>query len=228
MPVFHPIITDIMRFYLFTTLLFAASLITEAQGVRFSVFADPQIAWLSPETRNADFAGVRGGIDAGFEMDNFFSSNYAFSTGLSINTTGGKLKFNEPVPFRFKGSTDTIAPGQVVTYRLQYANLPIGLKFTTREIGYTTVFAKIGMGGHFRLRSRADIYARGIEKESITDEIELFNFSYHFGAGIHYSLGGQTAVMAGFEYRHRFIDIASGSEYKALLNTISMKLGLLF
>ncbi len=224
----YPIINYVMRYVLLIQLIFIVSSVAQAQGVRFTVIADPQIAWFRPETRNAESAGVRGGIDIGFEMDNFFSSNYAFSTGLSLNTTGGKLRFSEPVPIRFSEFTDTIAPGNVVTYRLQYVNMPIGLKFITREIGYTTIFARIGMGGHFLLRSRADVPSRGIEKENIPDETDIFNFSYHFGAGIHYSLGGQTAIVAGLEYRHRFIDIASGPEYKALLNTFSLRTGLLF
>ncbi len=217
-----------MRVLIITFILLCMAFTSTAQGVRFTIFADPQIAWLAPETRNAEFAGIRGGLDTGFEMDNFFSSNYAFSTGLSINSTGGKLKFDEALTFRFEGSTDTIPPGSEVIYKLQYINLPLGLKFTTREIGYTTIFARIGMGGHFNVRSRADIAASGINNESFADEINMFNFSYHFAAGIHYSLGGESAVVAGFEYRHRFIDIASGDQYKALLNSVSLRIGLLF
>lgn len=199
-----------------------------SQGLRFTVFADPQIAWLKPEVRNIESAGVRGGFNAGFEMDNFFSSNYAITTGVSINSIGGKLKFNDPSEVRFEDFSELIAPGNIMIYKLQYIDVPLGLKFITREIGYTTIYAKLGMGGHINIRSRADINALGIEGASLKDEIQLFNFSYHFGAGIHYSLGGQTAVVLGLEYRHRFVDIATNKQYKALLNSISLRAGILF
>lgn len=206
--------------------VFSSSLFS--QGVRFTVFADPQIAWLKPEVRLIESAGVRVGFNTGFEMDYFFSDNYAFSTGLSLNRLGGKLKFKDSVVIQFHDSAESIGPEDIVTYKLQYLNLPLGLKFTTREIGYSTFYAKMGMGGHFNIKSNADIGSLGIEGDGLKDEIEFFNLSYHFGAGIQYSLGGQTAVTAGFEYIHRFIDIASNQNYKAILNSVSLRLGLVF
>ena len=216
-----------------TKLLLSLILLTfyyfsSAQGIRFIVFADPQISWLKPEVRQVENAGIRGSINAGFEMDNFFSSNYAFSTGLSLSTIGGKLKFNEPLTVRFEDSDEVLDPGNIVIYKLQYLNLPIGLKFTTREIGYTTIFAKLGAGGHLNIKSNAAISALGIHDESLLDEIHIFNMSYHFGLGIQYSLGGQTAIVSGIEYRHRFLDIASNNQYKALLNSVSLRIGILF
>jgi opacity protein-like surface antigen len=208
-------------------ILFLLPLLATAQ-LRFSVFADPQISWLRPETRLAESAGVRAGIDVGLEMDNYFSDNYAFSTGLSLNSLGGRLKFNEEIDIQFNGSTRTIDPGDVVVYKLQYLNVPVGMKFTTREIGYTTIFVKLGLGGHFNIKSYADIAAQDISGESLSDEIELFNLSYHFGAGIQYSFGGQSALVCGFEYRHRFMDVASNQAFIALLNTFALKIGLLF
>jgi hypothetical protein len=208
--------------------LFHLPVLAFSQGLRFIVFADPQITWLTPEVRSIEGAGVRGGLNAGFEMDNFFSDNYAISTGISINSNGGKLRFNEPFRVKFENFSDSLAPGNIMTYKLQYLDIPLGLKFTTREIGYTTIYAKLGFAGHLNIRSRADISALGIEGENLKDEIELFNLSYHFAAGVHYSLGGQTAVVAGLEYRHRFVDIASNRNYKALLNTLSLRVGILF
>lgn len=215
------------KFLLILIILLTPNLII-AQGLRFIVFADPQIAWLKPEVRMIENAGLRGGFIAGLEMDSFFSDNYAFSTGISLSKNGGKLKFNNPATIKFESNTEDIKPGDIVTYKLQYLNIPLGMKFTTREIGYTTVYAKLGLGTHFNIKSHADISSLGVINESLKNEINFFNLSYHFGAGIQYSLGRQTSVVAGFEYRHRFIDIVSSSDFKALLNTFSIRLGLLF
>jgi hypothetical protein len=125
---------------------------------------------------------LRGGFDIGFEMDYFFSENYAFSTGLSINNLGGKLKFHQPVEFRFRdaGETEWTGPGDIVIYRLQYLNIPLGMKFTTREIGYSTYYVKLGSTGHINTRSHADISALGIEGRTLEDEIGSCDFLISF------------------------------------------------
>jgi opacity protein-like surface antigen len=204
-------------------------LLSTAQEIRFSAFADPQITWMSVDNGLAESAGIRAGFDIGFEMDYFFSQNYAFSSGLSINNLGGKLKFNEPVAVQFSDFTvDAVSPGDVVIYRLQYLNLPLGMKFTTREIGFTTFFVKLGTTAHFTTRSNADISALDIQRENLEDEIEPFTFSYHFGAGVHYSLGGRTALTGGIEYKHRFVDITTTPDFNANLHSLAIRLGILF
>jgi hypothetical protein len=216
----------VLLFIIFFTTPFLAL----AQGIRFSVFADPQISWLKPEVRSVESAGLRIGYDIGLEMDNFFSENYSFSTGLSLNHIGGRLRFNQQDEIMFESSSESeiINPGDIVAYRLQYLNIPMGMKFTTRQIGYSTLYVRMGLGGHFNIKSNASISSLGIENESLKDEIEFFNLSYNFGLGIQYSLGGRTAVTGGLEYRHRFMDIASNPDFKALLNSLSIRLGLLF
>ncbi len=209
-------------------ILLATPHLSVSQELKFSVFADPQLAWIKPEVRTIESDGLRIGFDVGLEMDNFFSDNYAFSTGISLNSIGGKLKFNEPATIKFESNSEIINPGDVVIYKLQYLNIPIGMKFTTREIGYSTIYAKLGLGAHFNIKSNANINSIGINNESLKDEIEFFNLSYHFGTGIQYSLGRQTSVIAGFEYRHRYMDILSKRDFKAVLNSLSIRLGLLF
>ena len=215
-------------FIIFT--IYLLPLLTSAQNFRFIAFADPQVTWIIPDNGIAENAGIRGGIDAGFDMDYFFSENYAFSTGLSINNLGGKLKFTEPVPFQFQGSADPelINPGDVIIFRLQYLNVPLGLKFTTREIGYSTYYVKLGTTGHISTRSHADISSLDIEKGNLENEIGNVTFSYHFGAGIHYSLGGTTALTGGIEYKNRFVDITTNTSFRTNLHSLGLRLGVLF
>jgi hypothetical protein len=199
-----------------------------SQEIRFSAVFDPQVTWMRSENQMVENAGVRGGIDIGFEMDYFFSPHYAFSTGLSLNNTGGKLKFEEPAGIRFEEYTVDLEPGNIVIYRLQYLNIPLGMKFTTREIGYITAFIKLGTTAHINTRSFADISAHGIENEKLGSEINSFTYSYHFGAGVHYSLGGRTALIGGIEYKHRFVDIIDNADYMATLHSFALRLGILF
>jgi hypothetical protein len=216
--------------YFTSLILIILPLLSHSQGIRFSAFADPQITWMKPENQIAESAGIRIGIDAGFELDYFFNPNYAFSSGLSINSTGGKLKFSEPVPIQFVDLSDPgiVAPGDVVIYRIQYLNLPLGMKFTTREIGYSTYYVKLGTTAHFKTRSHADITSLGIDNGNLDNEINSFTYSYHFGAGVNYSLGGRTALTGGIEYKHRFVDVTTNTNFKTSLNSFALRLGVLF
>ncbi len=211
-------------------ILAALPLFSPAQNFRFSAFADPQITWMQPDNGIAESAGIRAGFDIGFEMDYFFNENYAFSTGLSINNLGGKLKFHQPVEFRFRDNGETVwtGPGDIVIYRLQYLNIPLGMKFTTRQIGYSTYYVKLGSTGHINTRSSADISALGIERRTLEDEIGPVTFSYHFGAGVHYSLGGRTALTGGIEYKNRFVDITPNPAFRTNLQSFAIRLGVLF
>jgi hypothetical protein len=210
--------------------LAAMPFVSAAQNFRFSVFTDPQVTWISTDNGIAEGAGIRAGLDAGFEMDYFFNENYAFSTGMSINNLGGKLRFHQPVQIRFQDTdmTGTVDPGDIVIYRLQYLNIPLGMKFTTRQIGYSTYYAKLGSTGHINTRSRANISALGIEGANLDGEIRSVVFSYHFGAGVHYSLGGRTALIGGIEYKNRFVDITTNNAFRTNLHSFALRLGVLF
>jgi hypothetical protein len=220
----------ISKKYFISFILIVLPLFSYTQGIRFSAFTDPQITWMKPENQIAESAGVRIGLDTGFELDYFFNQNYAFSTGLSINNIGGKLKFSEPVPIQFVdfSSPMIVDPGDVVIYRIQYLNLPLGMKFTTREIGYSTYYIKLGTTAHFNTRSNANISSLDIDYGNLDNEINSFTYSYHFGAGVHYSLGGRTALTGGIEYKHRFVDITANTDFKVSLNSFAIRLGVLF
>jgi hypothetical protein len=211
-------------------ILAATPLISAAQDFRFSVFTDPQVTWISTDNGMAESAGIRAGLDAGFEMDYFFNENYAFSTGLSINNLGGKLRFHQPVQFRFREPemNGTVGPGDIVVYRLQYLNIPLGMKFTTRQIGFSTYYAKLGSTGHINTGSRANISALDIDGGNLEGEIRSVTFSYHFGAGVHYSLGGRTALIGGIEYKNRFVDITTNNAFRTNLQSFALRMGVLF
>ncbi len=199
----------------------------QEQRLRFGVFVDPQFSWLSPDARNIGKKGTHVGVDAGLVMDKFFQKHYAFATGLSIGSQGGGLSFDEMKTMHVYDGIDTIPVGATVNYKLNYITLPLGLKFTTNQIGYATYFAQVGFTCRFNVQAKATSSAMNLKDDNISKEINLFNVGYHFGGGMEYSLGGQTAVTVGIIYTNGFVDLTTSS-YKVTTRTLSVRIGMLF
>jgi len=66
-----------------------------SQGIRFGIFTNPQISWLKPDIKEVTNEGSRPGINIGISMNRYFTNNYAFSTGISINRLGGKISYKD-------------------------------------------------------------------------------------------------------------------------------------
>jgi hypothetical protein len=118
--------------YLAILLLFSGSLFS--QKFSFSIVADPQITWLRTELDEVKNDGSVFGINGGVVFDRYFTENYAFSTGVSLWQTGGKLLFTQGMVFDTRSGKDTIDQNSSVTYRLQYLTIPFSLKLNSNEI----------------------------------------------------------------------------------------------
>lgn len=199
-----------------------------SQGLRFSVVADPQFSWMVPDVKNVSSQGAIIGINAGVGMDYYFTENYAFSTGLSINNTGGKVQYTDSIPFLVSTGQVYVPAFNTITYNLQYLNIPVGLKFKTNEIGYLTYFANLGVTPMINIRARASDISKHVDKDNISDDINSFNMNYFINMGIQYSLGGSSALIAGLGYSSGFMDVTSLATDKITVNAFTLKFGILF
>jgi hypothetical protein len=97
---------------------------------------------------------------------------------------------------------------QRVVYKIQYINVPIGLKFKSNQIGYITIFSDIGIDPKVLIGGKVDIdQPVNLNGESAMKELNRFNLGYHIMAGIEYSLGGSTAVVLGLGFENNFLDV---------------------
>ncbi len=161
-------------------------------------------------------------------MDLYFTENYAFSTGLSILGTGGDLHYLDSLDFRFGGGRDTLPAGSTVKYKLQYLTIPFSLKLKSNEIGYSRFFAHLGLNAHINTRATADVNYNDIKGEDINDEIQFFMMSYFIGAGLEYSLGGNTALIGGIYFTSGILDVMKTEDYRAHVGSISLRVGVKF
>jgi hypothetical protein len=90
------------------------------------------------------------------------------------------------------------------------------------------LFAHIGINNHINIRAAADIPSLNVSGEDIKNEINLFLMSYFLGGGIEYSLGGNFAILGGVYLTGAIWDVTTNTDYRAFVNTISLRLGVKF
>jgi hypothetical protein len=134
--------------------------------------------------------------------------------GLSILSAGGRLVSSDTTIMHFSNSTPKVLPGNSITYRLQYLTFPIGLKLQTNQIGYVRFFSDIGFVPKIVVNRKIDIPSLNISGENGSNELRLFNLSYHVTGGVEYSLGGTTALIFGLDFDNNFLDITKDNSNK--------------
>ncbi len=199
-----------------------------AQKARFSFMASPQVAWMTSNKQNIKSDGVVAGLNTGIELDLFFAEHYAFSTGLTINNLGGKLIYSDSIRLDVDDTKILVTPGNSIRYHLQYVSLPLGLKFKTVEIGYSTFWVNAGFTPMINLRAKGTTEDGTLSKDNLKDETGLFNINYFVEAGIEYSLGGNTAIVGGLGYYPGFMDVTNRSADKIFTYSMALVLGILF
>jgi hypothetical protein len=195
-----------------------------SQNLRFSIVGDPQISWMVSDKGSISGKGSVFGLNAGLGIDKFFTENYALSSGLTICNLGGKLSYPDPLDYQGK----TIPANTTIIYKLQYISIPLGLKFKTNEIGYTTYFANLGLNPMINIRARVSDSKGITDLEDISKEIKLMNINYFINLGVQYSIGGSFSLIGGLGYSSGFTDITNRAVDKININTFTIKIGVLF
>ncbi|MFW6370562.1 MAG: porin family protein, partial [Bacteroidota bacterium] len=146
---------------------------SHAQGLRFGVRLDPQLSWYAATGDIVSNTSNRLGLNGGLVIDNYFSDNYALATGLSLSSVKGGVSYNEYTELTLSGEERTIAPNSELFYKLQYLEVPLGLKMKTREFGYITFFAQLGFTGQINIKATVETELPDSKELDATDEINL-------------------------------------------------------
>lgn len=216
-----------MRVLLFICLLFVFYN-ANAQEVKFGVHIDPQMCWMEPDARDVNSTGRVFGINGGLTIDKYFQENYAFSTGISLGNQGGELRYDYEFPLNIYDEVDTLPAGTVLNYKLKYITIPIGLKLKSNQIGYTTIFVNLGFTNQLNIKAKASSDNEyGLKDDSIKDEVTWFNMGYHFGGGVEYALGEDTAILIGVLFHSGFLN---QTKFGPLTNSrvLNLRFGIVF
>ena len=194
------------------------------QPLRFAFEFSPQVSWLTSDHNAVESDGSLMGYNFGVIMDKFFAPNYAFSTGLTINTTGGILKYNEDAQFTIGGIADIKPSGSSIEYRMKYLEIPASLKLQTSD------FHRLRYYGIFGLSAQILIKTNDGNNKTMKNEVNAMDAGYHFGGGINYSIGGDSYVLFGVKYNQGFLDVTSKKTINdnTSLSRLVFNLGLIF
>ncbi|MBI9055234.1 MAG: PorT family protein [Bacteroidales bacterium] len=219
-----------MKKYLFILVLALISFRSFSQDIRFTVFVDPKLAWMKSDLNSVESDGSKLGVNIGLNVDKFFAKNYAIMTGVSIDNTGGNLKFDNAKIIKTGSGDEELLAGSSINYKLQYINIPLGLKFKTNEIGYWTFYTHLGLNGGINIKAVGEVDDLELENENISKSIRTFDLGYFIGAGAEYSIGGNAAVVLGLTYTNGFVDITDDSDgvSKVTLSNLAIRIGILF
>jgi hypothetical protein len=210
-------------------LSFALPLLLNAQKIKMGILASPQITWIKP-AGNEDIVneGTKLGIDIGLSVEKYFTDNYAFLTGISLCNMGGSISFTDSVTMNVNNEDLAFGGQQEMDISLQYIKVPLALKFTTKEIGYLTYFAQIGMEAGVNVKAVMTTNVNDINGESIADEFNLFNTGYLIGGGAEYSLGGSSTILFGIQYQSGIVDVLNTTPNKVVTSKFTLLLGIMF
>lgn len=198
------------------------------QRFRFGIQFSPTITWLESADRQINSNGTNLGLKLGVIGESYFAENYAFVFGLGFafnqggtlkHDFGGNLWPNSPLSSDVYQKGSAMPDGVNLKYTLQYVEIPLGLRLRSQEFGYLRYFAELPVFTiGFLTQARGAIKGTDMdtEKEDIRKDVNKFAFSWGLGAGIEYSLGTQTSLVAGIYYQNHIIDVTKddGQKFK--------------
>jgi hypothetical protein len=204
----------------------------QERRVKLAISVEPHFNWMHADENSLSAGAGRLGINGGLRVDYRFEKFYALSFGVNWNQTGGNIIYNEPLYLGLSSGTDTLRAGTKVTYRLQYVEVPLAIKFLTREIGYSTWFFEIGLDPMFNIQAYIDANDNSVVKEPFKPGVNRFNLAWHTGIGLNYSLGGSVSLQFAITYKNTFLDVTRENDIRTpdnvRINVVGFNVGLLF
>ncbi len=236
---------NILAFIVFFVPLFAYGQENIAgRNMRFGAQVSPTVSWLSSDHSKVLGGGVDLGLKLGAQAEFGFAENYFFTIGIGFGLGhGGKLQFadggdilpesalSDEVPEAIRHNFE---PDTKIDYKLNYLEIPVGLKLRTREYGYIRYFAEIPiitLGAVTRAKGSINSSNLDVNKENIRDDVNRLNAQWGLGGGLEYNFSETNAILFGLYYHQGFFDVTStrpDSNDKAINHLISFKIGVLF
>jgi hypothetical protein len=221
------------------------------KGFRFGMKAAPMFCWMKPDFSIgviSNFSSEGGGGRMGFVWGPIaeiqLSETFLISTGVDINYTS----------FRLEGTMkDSIGGESIVNWKQKYSSrfieVPVMLKFRTKEIGYLRYFGLFGLGAGFRYSASTEFSrtystpnanTSSISNDESNKYIKGFRGSMLVGAGVEYSLSGNTALVGSLVFNNGLTNMLQNQENApatdqfnavkefAITNYMQLNIGILF
>lgn len=229
----------------------------DTRKLRFGAYVAPTLSWMRPTASKDDknqFSTENNGSKIGFTWglmaDYNFADNYAFVTGLQLNTTGGKILATNVDQNQTNPSVVRKAD---FDYRLSFLEIPIALKLRTDDIQGFRFFGQLGITTGFNIGKKATYTVEYRDQDGNIataegDNVKLKGtlgvppvmFQMNIGAGAEYPINKKLAAYAGIFFNNGFAPDATKPDKYDLnydgtfrdantrLNNFALRLGLFF
>lgn len=221
---------------------------SQAQDQRFRVGLkfSGNLSWISPVTKNIDQNGTGVGMSYGLMGDYNFQKYYAFSTELIFTHISGGINYKDQLTYTDTSGSKRSFNNVKYDYKFRYIQIPLSIKFKTKELGYITYWAQFGIAPSFLMEAKADISGnqpfddpteiRVNKKENDIYHFDNFNDKVFFmrmpliiGAGIEYSLAGNTSLYTGLRLDNNFLTIFNADDHTSAKNHyVGLNVGVFF
>ena len=213
----------------------------QVKPFRFGVRVAPNIAWLSPDSKNYENEGAVPGFSWGFLADITLTENYFVKTGFSLDYLNAKMSYPHQQIIDDIVSAYTLGTMQR-KYNLRYLEIPITLKMRTNQFGKMAFYGEIGFGTSFNLKARSqdeffpeDGSPSDQTENDIKDEITLVKGSLIVGAGLEFFIDESTSIVTSLTFNNGLTNILKGENsvdtsitQRANLSYFQLNIGIMF
>lgn len=233
----------------------------ELKKVRFGAFIAPNSGWMKPTANKSDdklYTVEKGSSQIGFTwglmMDYYFAENYGIATGFQLNRMGGGISVAQN-PAVTQPVTTNMVRSADFTYKLQYLEIPFGLKLRSDDLGGVRVFGQIGVSAGITLSKKATydvvftdtISGATIEKRASGENEKISGlgvtpilFQMNVGGGIEYAISEKMSIYAALLFNNGFTpDVTNPKELdldfkgrfsdgNVRMNNIALRIGMFF
>lgn len=235
------------------------SLKPDFKTARFGFRVSPNYNWVKiMEGRMSNNGGALGfsyGVMGDFNIGG--NPSYWLSTELIVTSLPGKIMALDTLY-----NTSALPSGAPFTdvefdYRLQYIQIPIGLKLKTEEIGNLSYWVQFGVSPALLLQnkvttsSKEQLYKSGenshspnkksndpLDFEGVTnnntttgkfiDNVSPLRISMVIGAGVEFKISGKTSAIAGLRFDNGFTDMFRDGAVTGRNNYLGIMAGIFF
>ena len=214
-------------------LVVVTSAFAQTKPFRFGIKVSPSVGWLKSSTEGYESQGIKAGFGWGFMCDIALADNYFFTTGFDMEWDYGSLKYPDI-------QTDT---GFLTrNYKLKYIDIPLSIKMKTNQFDKWAFFGQLGLAPGFKLGAtsddsfkHADNSITEMNKNDISDEINLFRTSLLIGAGAEYFIDESTCLVVSLSFKNGITNTLNGTNAvdkslneKAHYNGLQLNIGVIF
>jgi hypothetical protein len=207
--------------------------------MKLGVFIAPNISWMKPTSNKSTDRlylvsnnGSRVGFTWGLMADFMFSENYGIATGAHVTSTGGNILVTENPNFTRTGSK--VVKNADFEYKLQYLEVPLGLKLKSDPIGGSgvklfglfggTLGINIGKKANYEVNYTDTDPAGNIVSKTVSGENEIIRgvlaitpaiLQLNVGGGAEFPISPKMSVYTGLYFNNGFVpDVTNPKQYK--------------